>query len=110
MVSEGLLSIYSFSPVVLTYAINDQGSWKLNGQTLVLDCDLDKRIVEKKFTNETQQLLAQKQYLAVKQFADKVKFGKGDKIELVVVNPSDKGFELVQAVNGSNNVGICTAQ
>lgn len=60
MKNTGKISDETFAPIKFTYKTEDQGSWDLKGNQLVIDYDLSKRKVTKTTYQEFLQYLKQK--------------------------------------------------
>lgn len=112
----GEITDKTFAPLRFTYKTEDQGSWDLKGNQLVIDYDLSKRKVTKTTPKKLLSLLKQKKYkdLALDKYEQNVfnllsnTQNTGDnKIKLDILRFGDSRMSIQQNMSDKAYLGGC---
>lgn len=112
--NTGIITNYTFKPLLFKYGTKDQGSWDLIGDQLIIDYDATQSQTVKLMPPKLLKLLKQKKYQVIGKYEqelfdilnDKQK-KEDDKIKLAISDLTQDGFKIKQDMGEKVYFGEC---
>lgn len=113
--NTGIITSYTFEPLLFKYGTKDQGSWDLIGNQLVFDFDLTKRQTDKLTPKKVLDLLKQKKYQPIAKYEQELfdilnkkdRQKENNKITLEISDFNQDSFNVKQDMGEKVYFGEC---